>query len=205
MAQGPKKHNDMYKILVIGETRVGKSSVIQMYSENKFNASMIGTVGIDFKNKMLDFGDNFVVKLQIWDTAGQERFENAVPANFFRDAQGVLLMFDLTSKTSLTNITKWVRKLDENAPKEIVRVLIGNKCDCADDREVTKEEGEAISRKYGIEYFETSAKTGENIEEAFLNLAKKIRATRKDKEPKPEPVVHVEETPPPQPESGCSC
>jgi len=177
----PKNAQDLYKILIIGDTLVGKTSIIQRFSENTFAMRMISTVGIDFKSRVIDF-DDVSVKLQIWDTAGQERFAG-VTANFFRDAMGVLLIFDLTNKETFKNIQKWAKKVDDNAPDNTVRLLIGNKCDISErEREVTTQEGQELATQYQIHYWEVSALSGEKIQEAFVDAAREIRKTRKGKE-----------------------
>ncbi|XP_075994877.1 ras-related protein Rab-37 isoform X2 [Genypterus blacodes] len=139
---------------------------------------------IAFKNKVVSL-DNLKVKLQIWDTAGQERFRSVTHA-YYRDAQALLLLYDITSKTSFDNIRAWLTEIHEYAQKDVVIMLLGNKSDMAAERAVKKEDGEKLAKEYGVPFMETSAKTGVNVELAFLAIAKELRhrASQQPNEPK---------------------
>ncbi|XP_072224795.1 ras-related protein Rab-37-like isoform X2 [Leuresthes tenuis] len=136
------------------------------------------------QNKVVDV-DNLKVKLQIWDTAGQERFRSVTHA-YYRDAQALLLLYDITSKPSFDNIRAWLTEIHEYAQKDVVIMLLGNKSDMTAERVVKKEDGERLAKEYGVPFMETSAKTGVNVELAFLAIAKELkhRATQQPNDPK---------------------
>ncbi|KFZ60122.1 RB27B protein, partial [Podilymbus podiceps] len=169
----------LIKLLALGDSGVGKTTFLYRYTDNKFNPKFITTVGIDFREKRVVYnsrgpngspGKAFKVHLQLWDTAGQERFRSLTTA-FFRDAMGFLLMFDLTSQQSFLNVRNWMSQLQANAYCENPDiVLIGNKADLSDQREVNERQAKDLADKYGIPYFETSAATGQNVEKAVDTL-----------------------------------
>ncbi|KAM9676899.1 ras-related protein Rab-27B isoform 1-T1 [Dama dama] len=169
----------LIKLLALGDSGVGKTTFLYRYTDNKFNPKFITTVGIDFREKRVVYntqgpngstGKAFKVHLQLWDTAGQERFRSLTTA-FFRDAMGFLLMFDLTSQQSFLNVRNWMSQLQANAYCENPDiVLIGNKADLPDQREVNERQARDLAEKYGIPYFETSAATGQNVEKAVETL-----------------------------------
>ncbi|KAG8565006.1 hypothetical protein GDO81_012663 [Engystomops pustulosus] len=128
---------------------------------------------LTYKNKVVTV-DGLKVKLQIWDTAGQERFRSVTHA-YYRDAQALLLLYDITSKTSFDNIRAWLTEVHEYAHKDVVIMLLGNKCDIATGRVVRTEDGESLAKEYGIPFMETSAKTGINVELAFMAIAKELK------------------------------
>ncbi|XP_023570816.1 ras-related protein Rab-27B isoform X1 [Octodon degus] len=169
----------LIKLLALGDSGVGKTTFLYRYTDNKFNPKFITTVGIDFREKRVVYntqgpngssGKAFKVHLQLWDTAGQERFRSLTTA-FFRDAMGFLLMFDLTSQQSFLNVRNWMSQLQANAYCENPDiVLIGNKADLPDQREVNERQARELAEKYGIPYFETSAATGQNVEKSVETL-----------------------------------
>ena len=165
-------NTNVFKILTIGDGGVGKTSILRRYVENKFLKHHLSTIGIDFLSKTLKIKDK-EIKLKIWDTAGQERYRQ-ITSHIYKDADGIILVFDVTSEESFNQITDWMEQIKNNVSKEEVNlILIGNKCDLA-DRMVEKERGEKMAEKLKIKYFETSALTGKGINEAFEELAKQI-------------------------------
>ncbi|XP_069381473.1 ras-related protein Rab-37-like isoform X3 [Paralichthys olivaceus] len=181
----PYNEDLMHKTILVGDSGVGKTSLLVQYDQGKFlPGSFTATVGIGFTNKVVDV-DSLKVKLQIWDTAGQERFRSVTHA-YYRDAQALLLLYDITSKTSFDNIRAWLTEIHEYAQKDVVIMLLGNKSDMAAERVVKTEEGEKLAKEYGVPFMETSAKTGVNVELAFLAIAKELRhrATQQPNEPK---------------------
>ena len=163
---------NVFKILTIGDGGVGKTSILRRYVENKFLKHHLSTIGIDFLSKTLKIKDK-EIKLKIWDTAGQERYRQ-ITSHIYKDADGIILVFDVTSEESFNQITDWMDQIKNNVSKEEINlILIGNKCDLA-DRMVEKERGEEMAEKLKIKYFETSALTGQGINEAFEELAKQI-------------------------------
>ena len=165
-------NTNVFKILTIGDGGVGKTSILRRYVENKFLKHHLSTIGIDFLSKTLKIKDK-EIKLKIWDTAGQERYRQ-ITSHIYKDADGIILVFDVTSEESFNQITDWMDQIKNNVSKEEINlILIGNKCDLA-DRMVEKERGEEMAEKLKIKYFETSALTGQGINEAFEELAKQI-------------------------------
>ena len=160
------------KILTLGETTVGKSSILNKFTDNVFTSTQLPTIGIDFKIKNIKIGE-LNIGLKIWDTAGQERYRN-ITKQYFKGADGILLVFDLTKRDTFDKINQWIEQLNNyTSTYEISIVLIGNKKDLP-DREISFEEGKKRAKELNVEYFETSAKTGENINEAFMNLSQLI-------------------------------
>ncbi|KAH7732216.1 Rab8 [Aphelenchoides avenae] len=133
------------------------------------NNNFISTVGIDYRNKLVEV-DKYKVKLQIWDTAGQERFRS-ITSSYYRDADALLLVFDVTNRTSFENIRNWLAQVREYAKDSVQIILVGNKTDLSSQRKVKADEARQLAVAYNINYMETSAKTGHNVQEAFHELA----------------------------------
>jgi len=174
-----KTYDYLFKLLLIGDSGVGKTCVLFRFSEDAFNATFISTIGIDFKIRTIDL-DGKKIKLQIWDTAGQERFRTITTA-YYRGAMGIMLVYDITNEKSFDNIKNWIRNIEEHASQDVEKMILGNKCDMNDRREVTKERGEELAIEYGIKFMETSAKASINVEEAFYTLARDIKAKMEKK------------------------
>jgi len=162
----------LFKILVIGESGVGKSAILLRFAENTFSETFMSTVGVDFKIKKVNVKDK-VLKLQIWDTAGQERFRT-IMASFYRGAHGILLVFDVTDPGSFLKVKYWLEQIKGHAPESTVVLLVGNKCDDATKRQVDSKEAQAYSDKLNLNYCETSAKDGTGVAKAFTDLASLI-------------------------------
>jgi small GTP-binding protein len=158
----------LIKLLLIGESSVGKSCILLRYAENKFQEGFFTTVGIDFKVRHCVINDKRV-RLQVWDTAGQEKFRTITKA-YYRGAHGILLVFDVSNPDTFAQSQGWMNSIRENITDPVSIVLVGNKCDL--ERAVTVEQAEAFAREYGVQYFETSAKTGTNIESTIMAVAK---------------------------------
>jgi len=180
-----KTYDYLFKLLLIGDSGVGKTCVLFRFSEDAFNATFISTIGIDFKIRTIEL-DGKKIKLQIWDTAGQERFRTITTA-YYRGAMGIMLVYDITNAKSFDNIAKWLRNIDEHANEDVERMILGNKCDMTDKRVISKERGEAIAREHNIRFLETSAKTNINVEQAFVQLAESILEKTNVQELKPTP------------------
>ncbi|XP_061604410.1 ras-related protein Rab-37-like isoform X2 [Phyllopteryx taeniolatus] len=156
-----------FKVMLLGDSSVGKTCILLRFKDGAFvGGNFIATVGIDFRNKVVDV-DNLKVKLQIWDTAGQERFRSVTHA-YYRDAQALLLLYDITSKPSFDNI----------------------RSDMAAERVVKMEDGEKLAKEYGVPFMETSAKTGVNVELAFLAIAKELKHRTTDQPNEPMFQIH---------------
>jgi len=162
----------LIKLLMIGDSGVGKSCLLLRFSDDSFTTSFITTIGIDFKIKTVEI-DGKRVKLQIWDTAGQERFRTITTA-YYRGAMGILLVYDITEEQSFLNIRNWIRNIEQHASDSVQKILIGNKCDMVDDRVITTDRGKELADEYGIKFFETSAKTDTNVKESFISIATDI-------------------------------
>uniref|UniRef100_F6YLP8 Ras-related protein Rab-13 n=2 Tax=Equus TaxID=9789 RepID=F6YLP8_HORSE len=140
--------------------------------EDNFNNTYISTIGIDFKIRTVDI-EGKKIKLQVWDTAGQERFKTITTA-YYRGAMGIILVYDITDEKSFENIQNWMKSIKENASAGVERLLLGNKCDMEAKRKVQKEQADKLAREHGIRFFETSAKSSMNVDEAFSSLARDI-------------------------------
>ncbi|XP_050307124.1 ras-related protein Rab-18-B-like [Anthonomus grandis grandis] len=156
------------KILIIGESGVGKSSLLLRFTDDNFDPEQTLTIGVDFKTKKLTVDGN-TVKLAIWDTAGQERFRTLTPS-YYRDAQGAILVFDVSSYATFARLENWLSELDTYSTKDnIVKMIVGNKID-VDRREVTREQAMAFARRHQTLYIEASAKTKHGVQSAFEEL-----------------------------------
>ncbi|XP_030232290.1 ras-related protein Rab-8B isoform X1 [Gadus morhua] len=158
-----KTYDYLFKLLLIGDSGVGKTCLLFRFSEDAFNTTFISTIGIDFKIRTIEL-DGKKIKLQIWDTAGQERFRTITTA-YYRGAMGIMLVYDITNEKSFDNIKNWIRNIEEHASSDVERMILGNKCDMNDKRQVSRERGEKLAIDYGIKFLETSAKSGINVEE----------------------------------------
>ena len=150
---------------------MGKTCLLMRFSENRFSPDHMPTIGIDFKIKMMVVKERRV-KLQLWDTAGQERFQT-ITANYYRGSEGVLIVYDSTNAQTFTNVQNWLSQINENAEQGVLKILIANKMD-APNQEVTAEQGQALAREHKMEFFQTSAKTGENVDVMFDEIAQKV-------------------------------
>ena len=165
-----------FKILTIGESGVGKTCVLRRFVENKFLKNHLATIGIDFKTKTLNI-NNQEIKLKIWDTAGEERFRN-ITTQYYKGADGIVLVYDVTDEASYEKIRDWMEQILSNTQQEeIGLVLLGNKCDM-EPRNVTEEMGKKMAEELKVNYFETSALTGQGIKEAFEQLTRDIMKKR---------------------------
>mmetsp|Transcript_13534 Transcript_13534/g.38058 ORF Transcript_13534/g.38058 Transcript_13534/m.38058 type:complete len:190 (-) Transcript_13534:158-727(-) len=153
-------------------TGVGKTSLLLRFSEDSFTTSFISTIGIDFKIKKVMI-DEKCCKLQIWDTAGQERFRTITKA-YYRGAMGIMLVYDTTDEKSFENVRNWMKNIEQNAAPNVNKILIGNKSDSA-KRAISTSMGEALAQEFGIQFFETSAKTGSYVEDAFVHISRHVK------------------------------
>ncbi|KAL6941871.1 GTP-binding protein [Hanseniaspora vineae] len=167
--------DSILKILLIGDSGVGKSCLLVRFVEDNFMPTFITTIGIDFKIKTIEINGK-KVKLQLWDTAGQERFRTITTA-YYRGAMGIILVYDVTDERTFANIRdSWYNTVSENASSECQLMLVANKCDKGDEnRVVTTEQGQALARELGMAFVEASAKDNKNVDEIFFTLAKLIQ------------------------------
>ena len=158
------------QIIILGNGAVGKTSIINQYIEKKFQEDHLATLGLDFaQQKYITKEDGKEIPIKIWDTAGQERFKT-LTQSFYRKADGILVAFDLTDKTTFNTLHNWMDSINTHADKNVPRVLVGNKIDLEDDRQVSKEEADAIANQYGINYYETSAKANIGLQATFEDI-----------------------------------
>ncbi|MFX0017567.1 MAG: Rab family GTPase [Promethearchaeota archaeon] len=167
-----------YKIILAGHKNVGKSSLISRFCDNIFKEDMKATIGVDFKRKVVDLkGEhkNFSLELNIWDFGGEEKYRTLFPS-YANGAAAAMILFDTTNKKSLYDIENWIKIVDENALPNIVKLVIATKVDLKSMREVSKDFAKEFCKKYDWckDFISTSAKTGENVEEAFLYVAREI-------------------------------
>ena len=163
----------LFKLLLIGNSAVGKSSLLLRFSDNIFNDSFLPTIGVDFKIRTFDL-NNKIVKLQIWDTAGQERFKT-ITSSYYKGAHGIIMVYDITDKQSFKNIDNWLGEVEKHASENVNKLLVGNKCDLESNRQVTYEEGKAYADQLGIKFIETSAKESKNVDSAFITMSNEIK------------------------------
>jgi Ras-related protein Rab-11A len=155
----------IFKIVLIGDSGVGKTNILCRYIKNEFNINTKSTVGVEFGSKNITH-ENYRIKAQIWDTAGQERYKSITNA-YYKGSKGAFIVFDLSKKETFQNADKWLNELQGNTETDIIIILIGNKADLEREREVSREEAEAKADQYKIAYFETSALQAVNIDKAF--------------------------------------
>lgn len=202
-----KDKKKILKIMLIGETAVGKSSIMYRYTMNTFTLSMMGTAGIDFKKKELEV-DNQKIKIVLYDSAGHDRFRQIIK-NHCKGAHGIVLVYDIGEEKSIERLSNWMDDV-KDVEKDAEVVLVGNKCDI-EQRKVSYEQGQELAKKFNIPWLETSAKTGYNIEETFDQLIKSILKKEKDKIEKPN-LTEIKSTPvnvvpnvKKKEEVGCKC
>lgn len=169
------------KILLVGDSGVGKSSLLLRFVDDSFSEDFISTIGVDFKYKRIDVdvnGVEKVAKLQIWDTAGQDRFRS-ITRNYYRGAAGILLCFDTTNHASFAHVSAWMNDIKQYIDTQETRVvLVGTKSDLVDQREVESRDAERLAQQLGVTYMETSSKDNAGVYNAFNTLAKQIVCVR---------------------------
>ena len=162
----------MFKVVLVGDSFVGKTNIMSKYLKNEFHEDSKATVGVEFGSKKFNI-EGHSIKAQIWDTAGQERYK-AITSAYYKGAKGAFIVYDITRKNSFDSIDKWISDVTAVADKKISIVLIGNKNDLEDQRQVTKEQGEDKANKLEVAFLETSAFSGENLEKAFELMMKEV-------------------------------
>ncbi|XP_019940308.2 ras-related protein Rab-15-like [Paralichthys olivaceus] len=172
-----KQYDMLFRLLMLGDSGVGKTCMLRRFTDSEFDPSHISTIGVDFKMKTLEI-DGVKVRIQIWDTAGQERYQT-ITKQYYRRAQGIIFVYDITSEAAFQHIAKWASDVDDYAPNKMQRILVGNKSDEELRRQVTTEQGSKLAETYEMEFFETSASTSNNIREAFTRLTELVLQAHK--------------------------
>ena len=178
----------VYKVLLLGDTTVGKTCFLLRYCDKTFQEAHLSTIGLDYRLKSMELADGKRIKLQIWDTAGQDRFR-AITRNYYKGANGIILIYDVTNIQTYENVKNWIAQIKEEANPNVIIYLAGNKIDVDKENIVVKtEDGKKIADELNIKFYETSAKKGINVNEIFEDLVKKIdEVYSKEEAPKSEP------------------
>eukprot|EP01121_Diplochlamys_sp_Union-15-3_P012539 TRINITY_DN3769_c0_g2_i1.p1 TRINITY_DN3769_c0_g2~~TRINITY_DN3769_c0_g2_i1.p1 ORF type:complete len:216 (-),score=33.64 TRINITY_DN3769_c0_g2_i1:47-649(-) len=171
----PSRHwgsQQLFKYVIVGDTAVGKSCLLLQFTDKRFQPQHDLTIGVEFGSRTISINSK-PVKLQIWDTAGQEKFRS-ITRSYYRGAYGALLVYDITRRETFDHVASWLDDCRKCSTPNIVIILIGNKCDLETGRQVSHEEGQEFARRHGLFFLETSAKTAQNVDEAFIKSANQI-------------------------------
>ena len=162
----------LYKIIIIGDTCVGKSNILSRYLKDEFREDSKSTVGVELGTKFLKVKD-VGIKIQIWDTAGQERYKS-ITSSYYKGSHGCFIVYDITNESSFENVDKWYQQAQKEASKDVSIILVGNKCDLEEQRKVSKEKGEEKAKQFNIPFFETSALSKIKIDDIFNEMVNNI-------------------------------
>lgn len=176
-----KAFDKSMKLLMVGDSGVGKSCLLLRFVDDKFNPSFITTIGIDFKIKTID-QDGRKIKLQIWDTAGQERFKT-ITSSYYRGAHGIIIVYDVTDQESFDNVNQWLQEIDRYGTSNVQKLLVGNKCDLTDKKVVDYAVAKEFADSRGLKLLETSAAESTNVEQAFILMSKQIKEQMANSQP----------------------
>uniref|UniRef100_A0A7N8XKF6 RAB6A, member RAS oncogene family n=1 Tax=Mastacembelus armatus TaxID=205130 RepID=A0A7N8XKF6_9TELE len=196
-----------FKLVFLGEQSVGKTSLITRFMYDSFDNTYQATIGIDFLSKTMYLEDRTVSQLQLWDTAGQERFRSLIPS-YIRDSAAAVVVYDITNVNSFQQTTKWIDDVRTERGSDVIIMLVGNKTDLADKRQVSIEEGERKAKELNVMFIETSAKAGYNVKQLFRRVAAALPGMDTTQDKSREDMIDIKlEKPPEQPlsEGGCSC
>ncbi|XP_075876497.1 ras-related protein Rab-6A isoform X2 [Nelusetta ayraudi] len=195
-----------FKLVFLGEQSVGKTSLITRFMYDSFDNTYQATIGIDFLSKTMYLEDR-TIRLQLWDTAGQERFRSLIPS-YIRDSAAAVVVYDITNVNSFQQTTKWIDDVRTERGSDVIIMLVGNKTDLADKRQITTEEGEQRAKDMNVLFIETSAKTGYNVKQLFRRVAAALPGMDTTQDKSREDMIDIKlEKPPevPASEGGCSC
>jgi len=171
-----RDYDYLFKLVLIGDSGVGKSCLLLRFADDNFTDSYISTIGVDFRFRTITI-DKKTVKLQIWDTAGQERFRTITSA-YYRGADGIIMVYDVTNQESFDHVEEWLSEVDRYANENTSKLLVGNKADLVDEKVVSEDTAQKFAEKLSIPFLETSAKTATNVDAAFLTMAKELIKTK---------------------------
>ncbi|CAF0846840.1 unnamed protein product [Adineta ricciae] len=169
---GGSEYDFIFKVVLIGDSSVGKSNLLLRFTRNEFRLDTQSTIGVEFAYKQIII-EGKKIKTQVWDTAGQERFKTVIP-QFYRGSEGALAVFDLTKPESFEHINTWIEELHRHTPADIPIVLVGNKSDLVDQRKVSQDQAKDLAQRLKVSYMETSALNASNVEQAFVTLVKSV-------------------------------
>ncbi|XP_056624989.1 ras-related protein Rab-41 isoform X2 [Triplophysa dalaica] len=195
-----------FKLVFLGEQSVGKTSLITRFMYDSFDNTYQATIGIDFLSKTMYLEDR-TIRLQLWDTAGQERFRSLIPS-YIRDSAAAVVVYDIANLNSFQQTSKWIDDVRTERGSDVIIMLVGNKTDLADKRQITTEEGEQRAKELNVMFIETSAKTGYNVKQLFRRVAAALPGMDSTPEKSKEDMIDIKlEKPPELPvtESSCSC
>jgi len=167
------EYDYLFKLLLIGDSGVGKSCLLLRFADDTYTESYISTIGVDFKIRTIEL-DGKTIKLQIWDTAGQERFRT-ITSSYYRGAHGIIVVYDVTDQESFNNVKQWLHEIDRYACENVNKLLVGNKNDLTSKRVVSFDAAKEFADNLDIEFLETSAKNATNVEQAFMTMAAQIK------------------------------
>ncbi|KAL0092658.1 GTP-binding protein ypt1 [Phycomyces blakesleeanus] len=167
------EYDYLFKLLLIGDSGVGKSCLLLRFADDMFTDSYISTIGVDFKIRTIEI-DGKAIKLQIWDTAGQERFRT-ITSSYYRGAHGIIIVYDVTDQGSFDNVKQWLREIDRYSAEGVSKLLVGNKNDMLDRKVVSTSTAKSLAESLGLPLLETSAKSALNVEQAFSIMARQIK------------------------------
>eukprot|EP00767_Chilomastix_cuspidata_P003222 gnl/Chilomastix_cuspidata/334.p1 GENE.gnl/Chilomastix_cuspidata/334~~gnl/Chilomastix_cuspidata/334.p1 ORF type:complete len:214 (+),score=88.10 gnl/Chilomastix_cuspidata/334:46-642(+) len=171
-------YDHLFKIVLIGDTGVGKTCLLLRFAEDTYIESYISTIGVDFKIKTVEVGSK-TVKIEIWDTAGQDRFK-AICRTYYNGADGIIIVYDITDLESFNNVRTWLKEIEQHGSEDTVRLLVGNKADLEERRVVERTVAETFAKSLGIHFMETSARDATNVEAAFMKLTEMIMDAKPD-------------------------
>jgi len=173
---GDEECDDLYKLLLIGDSGVGKSCILLRFVDGTYTDTVISTIGVDYKNRIIDLHDQ-KIKLQIWDTAGQERFRT-ITSSYYRGAHGIIVVYDVTDQQTFNNVKQWLQEIERYASDNVIKLICGNKVDLSANKLVDQATAQEMADQMGVKFMETSAKDGTNIEAAIKMLAEMIYDSR---------------------------
>lgn len=167
------EYDYLFKLLLIGDSGVGKSCLLLRFADDTYTESYISTIGVDFKIRTVEL-EGKIIKLQIWDTAGQERFRT-ITSSYYRGAHGIIVVYDVTDQDSFENVKLWLSEIDRYANESVNKLLVGNKADMTARKVVDTQTAQDFANELGIPFLETSAKDSNNVEQAFMTMAAEIK------------------------------
>jgi len=173
MASMNPEYDYLFKLLLIGDSGVGKSCLLLRFADDTYTESYISTIGVDFKIRTIQL-EGKVIKLQIWDTAGQERFRT-ITSSYYRGAHGIIVVYDVTDQVSFNNVKQWMQEIQRYACDSVCRLLVGNKSDLIEKKMVDTNTAKDYAESMGVPFLETSAKNATNVEQAFMTMASEIK------------------------------